>query len=163
MGIGRPCGLFHLNPPPGSRYGERTVPAETPGEGIRWAREPGEVRVRRLDRPGPFLDHGLPAYLHRPVRERCRETVAAVVLAARVAVVPDADAHGTGHDAVLEESGQRLRVQSEPDPAEDVIRPGGLGPVRLRELHVLLRGEVRHLPVPERPREALDESTPLRD
>src|SRR2546426_573346 len=81
----------------------------------------------------------------------------------RAEVVSDADAHGTGHDAVLEKPGQRLRVQSEPDPAEDVLRPGGLGPVRLRELHVLLRGEVRHLPVPERPREALDESTPLRD
>src|SRR5439155_13772131 len=89
------------------------------------------VRVRRLDRPGPVLNHGLSADLHGPVGERCREPVAAVVLAARVAVVSDADAHGTGHDAVLEESGQRLRVQSEPDPAEDVLRPGGLVPLRL--------------------------------
>src|SRR5437899_11667095 len=96
MGIGRSCGVFHLNPPPESRYGEsRTVAAETPGEGIRWAREPGEVRVRRLYRPGPFLDHGLLADLHRPVRELCRQPVAAVVLAARVAVIPDADAPGT--------------------------------------------------------------------
>src|SRR2546425_10967498 len=97
------------------------------------------------------------------MREWRGESVAAVVLPARVAVVPDADAHRAGHDAVLQESGERLRVQPERDFAEHVLGSRRLGPVRLRELHVLLRGEVRHLPVPERPREPLDESASRRD
>src|SRR2546422_998148 len=43
MGIGRPCGLLHLNPPPESGGGEGGPgPAGPPGEGTRWARERGE-------------------------------------------------------------------------------------------------------------------------
>src|SRR5437016_14221649 len=100
---------------------------------------------RDLDDPGPALDDGLPADLHRPMSEGRAEPVAAVVRAAGFAVVPDPDADGPGHNPVLEETGQRLRVQSERDPTEQVLGAGRLLPVRLREPQVPLRGEFRHL------------------
>src|SRR3989454_6566308 len=150
MGTGRPCRRLHLNPPPENPpsrmacllHPSRTVPtratrASAPGKG--------------LDRPGPVLNYGLAADLHGPVGERRREAVAAVVLAAQVAVVPDADAHGARHDAVLQESRKRLRVESETDSAEHVLRAHRFGPIRLGELQVLLRGEIRDFPVAEGP------------
>src|SRR5437879_1020348 len=116
---------------------------------------PGPPASRVLDDPGPALDDGLPADLHGPMGEGGTEPIAAVVRAAGFAVVPDPDAYGPGHDPVLEETGQRLRVQSERDPTEHVLGAGRLLPVRLREPQVPLRGEFRHLPVVERPRDAL--------
>src|SRR5256886_3429526 len=124
---------------------------------------PGPPGWHDLDDPGPAFDDGLPADLHRPMSEGRAEPVAAVVRAAGFAVVPDPDADGTGHDSVLEETGQRLRVQSERDPTEQVLGAGRLLPVRLREPQVPLRGEFRHLPVVERPRDALDEPAEGRD
>src|SRR5712691_13465900 len=140
-------------------------PAESPAGVVSRARRmPPGPRVRRdLDDPGAALDDGLPADLHGPMGERRAEPVAAVVRAAGFAVVPDPDADGPGHDAVLEESGQRLRVQAERDPTEHVLGTAGLLPVRLGEWQVPLRGEFRHLPVVERPRDALDEPAARRD
>src|SRR2546425_11653494 len=97
-----------------------TSVAESPaGVASRAWRMPPGPRVRRdLDDPGAALDDGLPANLHRPMGERRAEPVAAVVRAAGFAVVPDPDADGPAHDAVLEESGQRPRAQAERDPTE---------------------------------------------
>src|SRR3989454_1293135 len=135
---------------------------------VPWLGSPGGPQAswvgwRGVDRPSAVLDAGFPADFDVRVCERRGEPVAAVVLPARSTVVPDGDAHRPGRDAVLQESGERLRVQPKRHFAKDVFGSGRLGPVRLRELHVLLRGEVRHLPVPERPREPLDESAPLGD
>src|SRR5436309_12794491 len=42
MGMGRPCGLLHWNPPPESRGGKSlTVSAQPPAERIQRSREPG--------------------------------------------------------------------------------------------------------------------------
>src|SRR5437867_6102475 len=90
---------------------------------------PSPPLPRDLDDPGPALDDGLPADLHGPMGQGRAEPVAAVVRAAGFAVVPDPNADGPGHDAVLEESGKRLRVQSEHDPTEHVLGAAGLLPV----------------------------------
>src|SRR3989441_12986770 len=143
-----------------------TSRAEPPGgSGLTsLGRMPPSPRLPRdLDAPGAALNARLPADLHGPMGQGRAEPIAAVVRAAGFAVVPDPDADGPGHDALLEESGKRLRVQSEHDPTEHVLGAAGLLPVRLGESQVPLRGEFRHLPVVERPRDALDESAKRRD
>src|SRR2546428_13902008 len=46
MGIGRPCELLHLNPPPESRSGaSRTVPAANAADGVRAARVPAAAAL----------------------------------------------------------------------------------------------------------------------
>src|SRR3989441_13035597 len=143
-----------------------TSPADPPARSALTSlgRIPPSLRPPRdLDPPAPALDDGLPADLHGPMGQGRAEPVAAVIRAAGFAVVPDPDADGPVHDAVLEESGKRLRVQSEHDPTEHVLGAAGLLPVRLGESQVPLRGEFRHLPVVERPRDALDESAKRRD
>jgi len=77
----------------------------TPTGGFQPAQAAPRVRLRGLDCPRPVLNNGLPADLYGPVCERSPEPVTAVVLAAQIAVVPDANADGTRHNAVLQESG----------------------------------------------------------
>src|SRR3989454_12507296 len=114
---------------------------------IRRATKASCVGLRGLDRPGPVLDHGLPADFDVRVCERRGEPVAAVVLPARSTVVPDGDAHGPGRDAVLQESGERLRVQPKRHFAKTALAPVASAQVVCANCTVLFAAESVTLPL----------------